>query len=275
MFAREATLRNERAVAARIPVVSEIGLHGEQWERLLEGARYAAVGRLLRSLMHELSTPLAAIALRVESLERLALGTEASAAASDKARRYLKAMSEECQRSREILATIREFVGPSEAGSASVDLAALCRGAARLVAHEAMRKQVEVEVVALELPPLAGQRHRLAQAVLALVTNAVDACPPGGKVRLEVVRGVDEVSVAVEDEGDGLAEAVRTHLFEPFASSRPPAEGLGMGLAACRAIAEGHGGSLDHGPRPGRGTRFVLRLPSVQPATPGGKRHVA
>jgi hypothetical protein len=252
--------------------VTSVDFRDDEWERLMEAARLATLGRLVRSFVHGLSTPLAAIALRAESLERLmAAGETASTAAgADKASRYLRAMADECQRCRDLLATVREFAGRPETATSAVDLAALCRSVARLVADEAMRRQVEVEVAVVSptLPPLPAQRHLLGHAVLSLVLNAIDANPPGGKVRIEVRGGVDETSVAVEDEGSGVAESVRERLFAPFASSRPPADGQGLGLAACRAIAERHGGSIESSPRPGRGSRFVLRLPHGRAAGP-------
>ena len=257
--------------AATIQPVDGLGFDQNRQERLLEAARFAAIGRLLRAIAHELSTPLAAIALRVESLDRAA--GESGAAPPEKVKRYLKAMSEESQRCRELLATVREFAGSAEPGTSAVDLGALCRGAARLVAHEAMRRQIEVRVEAQALTPVSGQSHRLAQAVLALVINAVDASPQGGKVAVEARAGVDEVSVSVEDQGAGVAEQIREQLFEPFVSTRSPADGLGLGLMACRVIAEQHGGSVDWRPNPERGSRFVLRLPTGRPAASMGERH--
>ena len=63
------------------------------------------------------------------------------------------------------------------------------------------------------------------------------------------------------DDGEGIPEADRCRLFEPFFSTR--AQGLGLGLVACRAVAEAHGGSVEVEARPGRGSRFTLRLPLV------------
>jgi signal transduction histidine kinase len=236
-------------------------LQPDQGERLIEAARLATVGRLLRPVAHELSTPLAAIALRAESLERSAAESVVGPGI-EKIRRYLKSMTEESQRCRELLSTLREFASGAEAGTASVDLVALCRGAARLLAHEAMRRQVEIGIDGPAAAPVRGQTHSLAQAVLVLVLNAVDASPQGGKVAVVVRPAVGEVSVSVEDQGEGIPESIRERLFEPFVSGRDVARGLGLGLMACRAIARRHGGSVEWRSNPTRGTCFVLRLPA-------------
>jgi signal transduction histidine kinase len=255
--------------------VYSVALDHETKERLIEAARLAAVGRLMRPVAHELSTPLAAIALRAESLERSADDAEAgSTQAREKQRRYLKALTEESQRCRDLLSTVREFAGGAESATTTVDLVALCRGAVRLVSHEAMRRQIQIGIDGQAMSLVRGQHHRLAQAVLALVLNAVDASPQGGKVAVEVRAGVDEVSVVVEDEGEGIPEAIRERLFQPFVSTRGASQGLGLGLMACQTIAEMHGGSIDWRPRPTRGTRFVFRLPSGPAASAAGEPRV-
>lgn len=231
--------------------------------RLVEAARLSTLGRLVPSVVHQISTPLAAIALRAESLESgTAVGE--GGIAPEKLQRYLRAIGEESRRCQQMLAALREFAGKVAPGTESVSIELLCRSAAQLVRDEAMRKQIEV-VLDLEsaLPEVRGQRSRLGQALLALVLNAVDASPPGGRVlveaRAEAGRGV---AVAVSDEGEGLAESVARRLFEPFGSGRPPDEGIGLGLMAGRIVAEAHGGSLDWETPTGRGSRFVLRVPA-------------
>ncbi len=183
-----------------------IALDGETRERLVEAARLATLGRLLPSVIHQLSTPLAAIALRVESLERAVAAPE-TPASREKAQRYLLAMGEETERCRELMSALREFAAGGEKNLAPVDLAALCRGAAMLVRHEAMRRQIEIDLVGESVPTVRGQRHRLAQAVLALVLNAVDASPSGGRVEIETRAEDGRVVVAVQDEGSGIPDA--------------------------------------------------------------------
>jgi len=219
------------------------------------------VGRLLPSVAHEMSTPLAAIALRAESLEH-ALDPERSSS-TEKTRRYLQAIGDETRRVRDLLAALREFAGHLDTDSTSVDLAQLCRAAGRLVHHEAMRGQVEVSIEADDpLEAVRGQRARLGQAVLCLLLNAVQASPAGGRVRLEARNGPgSDVLVCVRDEGEGLAEDARERLCQPFASGRTPDRGLGLGLMAARIVAEAHGGSLTWESTPGRGSCFTLQVP--------------
>lgn len=242
----------------------------EALARLLEAARLANIGRLVPSVAHQLSTPLASIALRAESLES-DLCSPGSTVPRDKLERYLRAITTETDRCKELLATLRAFARVPDPAFGDVNINALCRGAAALVLHEAMRRQVEVRLELDEaLPVVWGCEGRLGQAVLSLLMNGVDASSPEERVSLDTrVAGPGQIAVTVADEGSGVPEGVRARLFEPFFSTNPPDRGLGLGLVACRAIAEQHGGSIECMRGQDRGARFVLRIPS----SPGRGEH--
>jgi signal transduction histidine kinase len=230
-------------------------------ERLIEAARLATVGRLVASFVHQISTPLAAISLRAESLEHSA--SEASQpAAAGKALRYVRAIGEEASRCRELLAALREFGGPLDERAEPIELAKLCRSAVLLARDEAARRQVELELRLDESPAAVhGVRGRLGQLVLALLVNAVEASPAGARVVLEVRSSEqDGVVLSVSDEGAGIPRELEGRLFEPFTSSRAPQAGLGLGLMACRAVAEAHGGTLEARAE-GEGGRVEVWLP--------------
>ncbi len=212
-----------------------------------------------------MSTPLGALALRAESLGRDAAPEGPPREADvDKRHRYLKAILDEARRCQDLLATVREFASPEDPGLTRFDLVPVCRAALLLLQHEALRRQVRLVLEGDSVAGVYGRRQCLRQAVLALLVNALDASPRGGQVRIVAEAGATEVAFAVADEGEGVATAVRERLFQPFASSQPPERGLGLGLAACRAIAEGHGGSVEQEAGPNGGSRFVLRIPVKQ-----------
>jgi len=231
--------------------------------RLLEAARLASVGRLVPAVAHQLATPLASIALRAESLEG-DLGGPGGAVPRDKLERYVRAISAETLRCKELLAVLRVFARAPDPAFGEVNVNALCRGAASLVLHEAMRRQIEVQLDLDEaLPVIRGCEGRVGQAVLSLLMNALDASPAAGRVVLETrVDRPGQVAVTVSDEGPGVSDDVRLRLFEDVFSTQPPGRGLGLGLFACRLIAEQHEGSIECATGHGRGGRFVLRIPS-------------
>ncbi len=102
---------------------------------------------------------------------------------------------------------------------------------------------------------------QLGQALLNLVMNAVEATVPRGAVRLVARPEAGMVAFEVDDDGPGIPESVRDRLFEPLITSK--AHGNGLGLAFVKRVAERHGGSVGHAPRPGGGTRFTLLIPAA------------
>jgi two-component system sensor histidine kinase/response regulator len=122
-------------------------------------------------------------------------------------------------------------------------------------------RKVSIEV-APGLPPLLADRHKLAQVMVNLIRNSLQATGKGAEVSI-AARALPggEVEFSVEDRGPGIPAEVRERLFKPFESSKGP-EGLGMGLYMARLIAESHGGRIRVADRPHGGARFEVVLPA-------------
>ncbi|MCG6989885.1 MAG: HAMP domain-containing histidine kinase [Gemmatimonadetes bacterium] len=123
---------------------------------------------------------------------------------------------------------------------------------------------VRIEVGDLDEAPVRGDPALLRQLLMAFVDNAVKFSPDGGTVRLSLVRQGDMCVATVEDEGPGIPDEARPHVFERFYradAARPRQQGAGLGLAIAEWIAELHGGSVALGTRDGGGTRAAVTLP--------------
>jgi len=112
---------------------------------------------------------------------------------------------------------------------------------------------------------LEGDPEQLRRVVINLVANAMDALEEGdvGAPRIEVSMGENlagtEVWVRIVDNGQGIDDETRQRIFDPFYTSRE--DGTGLGLALCRKIVDGHGGTIEVETRAGEGTTFVLTFP--------------
>jgi signal transduction histidine kinase len=101
-------------------------------------------------------------------------------------------------------------------------------------------------------------RSEIERVFFNLLTNSMEARPAGVKIRIDAVPDGTNVQIVVEDNGPGIAPAIRDRLFEPFATAEKR-NGLGLGLALSRQIVRAHGGDLWN--EPAAGARFVMRLP--------------
>jgi signal transduction histidine kinase len=219
--------------------------------RLAENERLSELGEVARGLAHTLRNPLNALGL---SIEELAAGGDAGRAAelAESSRRQI----------RRIDGGLRSFLALASAPAAEpepVDLAAL----AREVALEALQDaggRVRIEVEAAAPVVVAAVAAEAKAIVQALVVNACEASPEGGRVTVRVARGEDaRARLRVEDEGPGVAAAVRERLFAPHVTTKP--HGSGMGLFLARRLAVGrYGGAIELADRPAGGTVFEAVL---------------
>lgn len=114
---------------------------------------------------------------------------------------------------------------------------------------------------AADLPLIEAYGGELNQVWTNLIDNAIDALDGRGNLTLRTRRTADGVSVAIEDTGPGIPEAVRAHLFDPFFTTKAPGKGTGLGLSISHTIiVQKHQGRIDVHSQPGQ-TRFEVRLP--------------
>jgi signal transduction histidine kinase len=110
-----------------------------------------------------------------------------------------------------------------------------------------------------------ADRYLLERAALNLVSNAVEASPRGGEVRIEVEALGEEVSLAVVDRGTGIPPERLPRIFDAFASTKRTGAHVGLGLPNVKRIVEAHGGRVTAESRPGAGSTFRILLPRIEP----------
>jgi two-component system, NtrC family, sensor histidine kinase HydH len=229
---------------------------------LRRSERLAALGKLLAGVAHEVRNPLAGIRSTAQLWQR-GIGLDAES---------LDGLVHEVDRLQEIVTRLLHFSRADAQDLAPGDLNAVVTESARLAAGPAEIKGVRIEVdLDPNLPPVAMAPPALLQIFRNLTTNAVQAMPPGGTLRLTTWKDGSRPAIlaSVADTGPGLTPEVRQHMFEPFFTTK--AEGTGLGLAIAREIALAHQGDLHATNRPeGTGAVFTLTLPAA-PSQNNGK----
>jgi signal transduction histidine kinase len=121
-----------------------------------------------------------------------------------------------------------------------------------------VERDIHLELsVPSELPPAMVDQERLAQVLLNLCKNAVEAMPRGGTLTIKGSYTGAHISLAVSDTGVGVPEEI--NIFEPFTTTKE--SGTGLGLAIVRQIIAAHNGSITYISSPGHGATFTLLLP--------------
>lgn len=211
---------------------------------------------------HELRSPLAALRLQVQGLQRAPddaarqLATERLLAGIDRATRLVE----------QLLMLARQQAQPSSGEPVQpVSLAALAAQVVADAAPSAVSKQVDLGLGEADTGQVKGHAEPLRILLANLVDNALKYTPEGGTVDVTVRRDAGHLVLAVEDSGPGIAEADRARVLDRF--YRVPGSettGSGLGLAIASAIAQLHGAplTLERSPRLG-GLRIGLRLPAL------------
>jgi signal transduction histidine kinase len=119
-----------------------------------------------------------------------------------------------------------------------------------------------------ELPEAAIDETQLQEVLMNLTKNAIDALKGqgGGNIWLETYEEGGKVVISVRDDGPGIDDAIRDHLFDPFTSSKSIKQGTGLGLSICYAIVKRCDGEIRVFSEPGQGANFKVLLPACNPA---------
>jgi two-component system, NtrC family, sensor kinase len=235
----------------------------EAQERLIRSERLACVGRLAAGLAHEVGNPIAAML----GLEQLLLdGGLDEAEATD----FLRRIQSETERIHRILRDLLDFARPThgvgdESDEELGDVAVSISETLSLVRPQKAFKQITVETDLDDHLPLVGlARPKLVQVLLNLLLNAADAVSnrrDDGRIGIVARAEASVVVISITDNGPGVGQSVRKHLFEPFVTTKEVGAGSGLGLAVCRGLVESVGGTIQLDATYAQGARFVVELP--------------
>jgi len=237
--------------------------------------RLAAISRLTGGVAHEIKNPLNAIALRLELL-RARLGEPDQELYGE-----IDILSKEVHRLDRVVKTFLDFSRPLDVHLQDLDLAVLAREVIEFITPQARLAKIGVDFATPSEPAasdsttsnstasnatmMRGDSDLLKQAVLNLVTNAMDAMPNGGQLRVRVEkgrieRGDDKLILEVSDTGSGIPPELRDKVFQLYFTTKPG--GSGIGLAMTYRAVQLHNGTISFKSEADSGTTFRLEFPA-------------
>lgn len=237
---------------------------------LIQASKMATLGEMATGVAHELNQPLNVIKVGADFFHKMANRKEPIH--PEKLLTVARNMSEQVDRASRIIDHLREFGRKSEFQLYPADLNEAIRGAFTLLGQQLALREISVELnLQPDLPVILGDKNRLEQVFLNLITNARDAMssnPPGTPRRLMITSlGVrDRVVVEVSDTGPGMPQGVLSRIFEPFFTTKPPGEGTGLGLSITYNLVNDFKGSIEVQSTVGVGTTFLLSFPAYREA---------
>lgn len=229
----------------------------------LEAAKLAALAEFAAGAGHEINNPLATISGRVQLLLRDETDPER--------RRALTTIGGQVYRIRDMIGDLMLFARPPAPQPRMLDLNAVVQLVANSLAEKLADAQCTLQIDAEGNPAIWADERQLEIVIGCLLQNSIDASAPGGQIRLETRSGRDAnqpvVVFRVIDNGSGIDEATREHLFDPFFSGRRAGRGLGFGLSKCWRIVTNHAGRISVASVPGDATTFEVIWPAESRST--------
>ncbi len=236
----------------------------EAREKLRQASRLGMLGELTASIAHEVNQPLGAI---LSNADAAAMLMDLPAPPLDEIREILSDIRRDDMRASEVIRQVRSMVTQGETRMVSLHPGELAQGVAAMVRHDCRRRLISLHCdVAENLPQLCGEKARIEQILLNLLLNAMDSLQDVAQdnrhIRMAVALTDDGmVDISVCDSGPGIPPDLMERIFENFFTTK--SDGMGLGLALSRSIAESHGGKLQALNPPGGGACFHLILPPI------------
>lgn len=272
----------------------------ESQTQLVQSEKMASLGQMVAGVAHELNTPLGYVKNNVQLLRELSAPlfelAEAQAAladclndpACDEARLAIALESAAEARAKaapellvddftqlfgdtlyglqqiaELVVGLKDFARLDRAMSEQVDLNE-CIRSALVIARNGIKDKAETILQLGELPHIPCAPSQINQVLLNLLNNAAQAIDGFGQILVKTWADDSAVFVSVQDSGRGMPPEVLARIFDPFFTTKPVGQGTGLGLSISYKIIQDHGGQIRAASEPGRGTRFLIRLPRPQ-----------
>lgn len=240
----------------------------ETQEKMLHQERLSAVGKMASTIVHDLRSPLGAILLGFDFVQKN--GARAGRPLLDSIRSSILRMNRMAQ---ELLDFSR---GEIQLHPRETSIPEFVQSLKEEIVPSLQQTRVEFSVSVGYDGTAVIDGDRLHRALTNIVNNAADAMPKGGEIRLETARDDQNLLFVISDNGPGIPAEIKDRIFDPFFTAGKT-KGTGLGLSITQEIIKLHGGSISFESSPENGTTFFAKVPlrteSDQPAkdTSGGQ----
>ena len=231
-------------------------------EQLLHADRLVILGELTAGIAHEINQPLTAIAAYADAGRHLV--QRSGGGNPDNIHVICERIAEQSRRAAEVVQRLRKLVQTGSVKKARHNINKIINNTILLFDYEIKKRRLKIDFIpASGIDILYVDDIQIQQILVNLVKNGLDAMSVAeqkeGRITIHVKKAGKVVAIEVQDNGPGVSQADRRHLFEAFFTTKP--KGVGLGLSICKNIAAAHGGNLRYESPVEGGSRFTLTLP--------------
>ena len=233
-------------------------------QQMMQVEKAASLGKMAATVAHELNNPLSGIITYAKLIARKLRGQLADSAERTAILDDLELIRSESMRCGKIVRDLLTYARESTPEFQAVHLHEVLEHARKLVAHHTQLEHVETATdLRLADDLVVCDREQIVQALIALMVNAVEAMPQGGRLVLSTweAAATGRICLGVSDTGVGIPADLKERIFDPFFSTKSETKGVGLGLAVVYGIVQRHEGRISVTSAPGAGTTFTIEIP--------------
>ena len=239
-------------------ILTDITKERATTERRIESERNSSIVLLAAGVAHELGNPLNSLTIHLQLIERrlkrLKDGRDTAAPGES-----LRICRDEVTRLDGIISNFLGAIRPQPPDLAETELGALVAEVLRVQHRELEDRGIAVEVEAAPVPAVLADRNQIKQVIFNLTKNAMEAMEPGGSLRIRSRADDECVYLVFADTGAGIRADDLGRLFQPYHTTKPGGNGLGLMIA--QRIMREHGGQVGIESKEGVGTVVTLQFP--------------
>jgi len=238
----------------------------ERDAQLTQASKMATLGEMATGIAHELNQPLNVMRVGGDFLAKMI--RRGQKISDDQLLKVSRNITEQVDRAASIINHLREFGRRSDFQSIPVDLNTPIQDVFTIMGRQLQLRNIEVELrLAQGLPRVMGDKNRIEQIFLNLVTNARDAMEVKAfgetkKLTITTYEKDDRVVAEVSDTGTGMFELTREKIFEPFFTTKEVGKGTGLGLSITYGIVKDYKGEIEVESALNEGTTFRVSFPA-------------
>ncbi len=227
----------------------------EATDKLAREEKLAAIGKLAGIMAHEIRNPLGVIRNSIYFLNM-----KLKESIDEKVKRHMDILETEIESCDKIISDVLEFARTKPPSFATAEINSVIQ---EVISKADIPETVKVQTdLGENLPKLTIDIAQVKQVFSNIISNAIEAMPKGGELRVTTSQTDSFISIALKDTGAGIPKENINKLFTPLFSTKT--KGLGLGLAACQNIIIAHHGKIEFESKEGKGATFNVKLPIVQ-----------
>jgi signal transduction histidine kinase len=237
----------------------------EQQEKLIEAEKFALLGKIAGGVAHEINNPIMSVlGFTGMTCKRLKEGVSSPERITECVN-FLNIVQAEAERCIGIVENISRFYRHKRSEMAPISIQEVIEAALSVARLHVNQGHIEIVThLSPDLPPILANQGLLQQVLVNILLNARDAMEQGGVLRVSAdFENPPWVTIRVSDTGCGIKPEDVQKIFVPLFTTKGEGKGTGLGLSISQDIIKSHNGTIEVDSAPGKGTTFVIRLPSA------------